>query len=127
MRGKITDVDRRTTQGFARGTLTLEGFDEFEGPTYTIEFQNENLICRAEEQVLATVPDLICILDSESGTPVTTEELRYGFRVSVIGLPAPPQLTTPEALEVVGPRAFGFDVGYRPLSQSSGPKGEPDA
>jgi DUF917 family protein len=115
MRGKITDVDRRTTQGFARGTLTLEGFDEFEGKAYAIEFQNENLICRAGEQVLATVPDLICILDSESGTPVTTEELRYGFRVSVIGLPAPPQLTTPEALDVVGPRAFGFDVDYRPL------------
>jgi uncharacterized protein len=115
MRGKIVDVDRRTTQGFARGTLKLEGFDEFEGKAYTIEFQNENLICRAGEQVLATVPDLICVLDSESGTPVTTEELRYGFRVSVIGLPAPLQLTTPEALGVVGPRAFGFDVDYRPL------------
>jgi uncharacterized protein len=116
MRGKIVDVDRRTTQGFARGTVILEGFDKFEGKTYIIEFQNENLICRAGEQVLATVPDLICVLDSESGTPVTTEELRYGSRVSVIGLPAASQLRTPEALEVVGPRAFGLDVDYRPLA-----------
>jgi uncharacterized protein len=115
MRGKIVDVKRRTTQGFARGTVTLEGFDEFEGKSYTIDFQNENLVCRAGEQVIATVPDLICVLDSESGTAVTTEELRYGFRVSVVGLPAPPQLTTPEALDVVGPRAFGLEVDYRPL------------
>jgi uncharacterized protein len=115
LRGKIVDVDRRTTKGFARGTIILEGFDEFEGKQYAIEFQNENLICRAGDQVLATVPDLICVLDSESGTPVTTEELRYGSRVSVIGLPAPSQLTTDEALDVVGPRAFGLDVDYRPL------------
>jgi DUF917 family protein len=119
MRGKIVDVDRRATQGFARGTISLEGFDEFEGKSYAIEFQNENLICRAGEQVLATVPDLICVLDSESGTPVTTEELRYGFRVSVVGLPAPSQLTTPEALDVVGPRAFNLDVDYRPLDSDS--------
>jgi DUF917 family protein len=116
MHGKITDVDRRTTQGFARGSISLEGFDEFEGKSYSIEFQNENLICRAGEEVLATVPDLICVLDSESGTPVTTEELRYGFRVSVVGLPAPSQLTTSEALEVVGPRAFGLEVEYQPLA-----------
>jgi uncharacterized protein len=121
LRGKIVDVNRRTTQGFARGTMTLEGFDQFEGKSYSIEFQNENLICRAAEQILATVPDLICVLDSETATPVTTEELRYGFRVSVIGLPAPPQLTTPEALEVVGPRAFNLDADYRPLAFSQSP------
>jgi len=70
MRGKIVAVSRRTTQGFACGIVTL---DEFEGESYTIHFQNENLVRRAGEQVLATVPDLIWVLDSESGTAVTTE------------------------------------------------------
>ena len=50
------------------------------------------------------------------GQPLQTEELRYGLRVSVVGLPAHPLLRTPEALAVVGPRAFGYaDVEYRLL------------
>ena len=46
-----------------------------------------------------------------------TEDLRYALRLSVIVLPAPPQLTTAAALDVVGPQAFdlGADVQYTPL------------
>jgi len=36
-------------------------------------------------------------------------------RVAVLALPAHPLLRTPEALAVVGPRAFGYDVDYVPL------------
>lgn len=111
-RGKIVDVERRTTQGFARGTVTFDGVDEFSNRRCSIEFQNENLICIVEDEVVATVPDLICIIETETGTPITTEELRYGFRVTVVGLGAPDKLKTPEALNVVGPRAFGFDLDF---------------
>ena len=34
-------------------------------------------------------------------------------------MPPAPQLTTPEALAVVGPRAFGYDVDYEPASVAS--------
>lgn len=48
---------------------------------------------------------------------MSTEELRYGLRLSVIGLPAPPQLTTAKALAVVGPEAFGVGANgqYLPI------------
>ena len=62
-----------------------------------------------------TTPDLICIVTEEEGEPVTTEVLRYGTRVAVIAVPAPAQLKSRIALEVVGPRAFGYDVEFRPL------------
>jgi DUF917 family protein len=66
--------------------------------------------------VLCSVPDLICIVDAETAEPITTEMLRYGLRVAVIGIPAPYLIATPEALEVVGPAAFGYpEVEYRPL------------
>jgi DUF917 family protein len=43
--------------------------------------------------------------------------LRYGLRVAVLGIPAPRLIATPEALEVVGPAAFGYpEIAYRPLS-----------
>ncbi|MCY3780485.1 MAG: DUF917 domain-containing protein [Chloroflexi bacterium] len=111
--GKIADVERRTTKGFARGGICIESFSK--GDRLEIEFQNEFLIAYVNGEVAATTPDLICIVTEEEGEPVTTEVLRYGTRVAVITVPAPPQLKSDAALEVVGPGAFGYDVEFRPL------------
>lgn len=78
-----------------------------------IEFQNENLVAKAispsgRAQTLASVPDLISIIDSETGEPITTDTLKYGLRVAVITIPCSPLLKEPKALEFVGPRAFGY-------------------
>ncbi|CAN5619256.1 DUF917 domain-containing protein [soil metagenome] len=113
--GKIVDVDRRTTEGFARGTIVIDGLDASTDVRCVVDFQNENLVCRVNQEVRATVPDLICLIESDTGTPVTTEELRYGLRVTVVCLGAPDELKTAEALKVVGPGAFGLDAVYRPL------------
>ena len=114
-RGVVADLERRTTGGFARGKVTLEGVGERQGTQMTIDFQNENLVARVDGQVTCMVPDLICVVDSERGEPITTELLRYGFRVTVLGFLAPALWTTPEGLRVVGPRAFGYDLDYSPL------------
>ena len=48
---------------------------------------------------------------------MTTELLRYGLRIAVLGIPAPGLLKTEKALRVIGPAAFGYpDVPYRPLA-----------
>ena len=112
-RGKIADVERRTTKGFARGGIRIESFNN--NDRLEIEFQNEFLIAFINGEVVATTPDLICIVTEEEGEPVTTEVLRYGTRVAVITVPAPPQLKSEVALNVVGPGAFGYDVTFCPL------------
>ena len=112
-RGKISDVNRRTTKGFARGWVRISSFSNDD--RLEIEFQNELLIARVNGEVVVTTPDLICIVTEEQGEPVTTELLRYGTRVAVIAVPAPAQLKSDVALEVVGPGAFGYDVAFRPL------------
>ncbi len=114
--GKVADLDRRTTAGFARGSVTLDGMGLYQRQQMHIEFQNENLIARRDGQIICTVPDLICVVDNERGEPITTELLRYGFRVTVLGFPAPHLWTTPQALEIAGPRAFGYDTEFVPLS-----------
>jgi DUF917 family protein len=43
-RGKVVDVDRRTTEGFLRGTTRLAGVDEDRGRALVLEFQNEFLM-----------------------------------------------------------------------------------
>lgn len=115
--GKIVDLDRRFVAGFNRGTITLDGLDADAGLRVSIDFQNENLIARDDAgAVLCSVPDLICVVETETADPISTELLRYGLRVSVIGIPAPTLLKTPEALAVVGPVAFGYhDVEFHPL------------
>lgn len=116
--GKIVDVERRLVGGFARGVLQLDGSGPDSGRTLRIDFQNENLIARdGEGAVLAVVPDLICIVDEDTAEPITTEIVRYGLRVVVVGIPAPAMLKTPEALKVIGPAAFGYpDVPYEPMA-----------
>jgi len=114
--GKVEDVFRRTTEGFARGSARIRGFSRER--VLNIEFQNEHLIATVEGEVLAVVPDLICILDLETGEPITTEGMRYGQRVRVITITPPEIMRTPEALAVFGPRAFGIDHDYRPRDEA---------
>ncbi|WP_159587841.1 DUF917 domain-containing protein [Chelativorans xinjiangense] len=118
--GRVVDIDRRTVGGFARGKAVFKGMDGNEGRTFAVEFQNEFLICRDEaDELLAVTPDLICALDADGGLPVTTEQLRYGLAVTMIGLACDPQWVTPEGLELVGPRYFGYEHDYVPLRQMS--------
>lgn len=115
--GKIIDVARRLEGGFARGVVAIEGGGADSGRRLAIDFQNENLIARDDAgAVLAVVPDLICIVDQDTAEPITTELLRYGLRVAVVGIPAPGMLKTVQALKVIGPAAFGYpDVTFLPM------------
>ena len=58
------------------------------------------------------------IADAAEGVPVTTESIRYGFRVALIGIPCDPRWRTDDGLALVGPRYFGYDVDYVPVEQS---------
>lgn len=109
LRGKVVDVERRNTSGFARGSLRLEGTEDDRGRAIRIDFQNENLVLWEEGEARATVPDLITLISSDRGDPLTTEVVSYGCRADVLVLPCADLLRTEQALEVVGPQAFGYD------------------
>ena len=114
-RGKVADVQRRTVKGFARGEAVVDGIENYKEQKLTIQFQNENLVTILGEDVIASVPDLITVVDAELGFPITTEHLGYGARVIVIGMPCNELWRTPKGLELVGPRYFGYDIDYRPI------------
>ena len=116
MTAKIVDLERHLKGGFAVGHMALEGFGDFRGDTGRIDLQNEFLVFRRNGQVEVCVPDLIVVLDADTGLPITTEMLRYGQRIAVLGLPAHPLMRSPEALAVVGPAAFGYpDITFTPM------------
>lgn len=120
MKGKIGDVERRTEGGFAKGDAFINGIDEYAGQRLQLSFQNEHLAVRINGEFVVTVPDLIAVLDIDTGEPITTEGLRYGFRVAVIAFPCADKWRTPAGLELVGPRYFGYDVDYVPVEERLG-------
>ena len=112
-RGKVTDVQRRASEGWLRGVVRFDGFDAWRGSQMSINFQNEWIVSFRDGEPLAMTPDLICVLNSDTGEAVGSETIRYGQRVTVIALPPPAIFLTPKGLEHVGPRAFGYDLDFR--------------
>jgi DUF917 family protein len=106
--GRAVRVERRLLGGFARGVLQLAGTGADRGRSLRIEFQNENLIARSgTDEILAVVPDLICLVDEDSRNPSPLRSCAMAYGV-VLGIPALQMLKTFKALEVIGPAAFGY-------------------
>ena len=116
-KGKIADVLRETRNGFNFGRVLLEGIGSCKGHSAAVEFQNENLTAEVDGRIVATVPDLICLVDTETFSPVTTDALKYGKRVLVVGLRCFEMWRCPAGIQLVGPRYFGVDTDYIPLEE----------
>lgn len=117
--GKVIDYSSAVVGGYDIGEALIESFDE-DAPLLRINIKNEYLVARIGNQVVASVPDLITVLDFETSTPINAERLHYGQRVTVLGIGCPAYYRTDEALAVVAPRCFGFDFDFTPVEDLSG-------
>ncbi|MBC7099422.1 DUF917 domain-containing protein [Candidatus Bipolaricaulota bacterium] len=119
--GKIVDINREfgaeKTKGFSLGRITMEGIEEFKGHKATIDFQNEWLTLRVDGDLRCMPPDLICILDPATGEPIRTDIVRYGYRGTVVLIPAHERMRCPKGIETFGPRYFGYDCDYVPVEE----------
>ncbi|GJN82616.1 hypothetical protein PLIIFM63780_006158 [Purpureocillium lilacinum] len=148
-KGKIVGIERRLRGGYVYGECFIEGAnvcDEegvvstddrkaagaFRG-TIKIPFKNENIAAlrvrddgaeEKQEDVLAIVPDLITVIDAQSGEAIGTPEYRYGLFVVVLGLAASDKWTgTERGVKIGGPEGFGFDhLTYTPLGKFVKPR-----
>lgn len=108
--GVITDIDQSVKEGFLIGMVTIasqEGRIE-------VEYKNEYLMARREGKVLASTPDILAILENTGGTPITSETLRFGLKVTLVALPAPSIWTSGKGLDLVSPQVFGYPFEYVP-------------
>lgn len=117
--GKVTDKSTRIIGGYDIGVATLEDFEDPDR-NLQLDIKNEFLLARIGDRVIASVPDLIVIVDFETSTPINCERLRFGQRVAVFAVGCPQFYRTPAALSVTSPRNFGFDIDYVPLEDLSG-------
>lgn len=142
-RGKIISVERRLWKGHSYGEITIQQIADEElefssssgshtvavGGFLKIPFKNENIYAKhvkndGTESYIAMVPDLIAVLDTQSGKALGVPEYRYGVMVTVLGITCSPRWSdTPKGLEIGGPAAMGFkDVVYKPLGVYVEPK-----
>lgn len=119
--GKIVDINREfgaeKTKGFSLGRIIMEGLDIFKGHTATIDFQNEWLILQVDGEIRCMPPDLICILDPTTSEPIRTDIVRYGYRGTVVLIPAHSRMRTEKGIQTFGPRYFGYDHDYVPVEK----------
>ncbi|MEM4482040.1 MAG: DUF917 domain-containing protein [Desulfurococcaceae archaeon] len=114
-KGTVVRKEWEDREGYMWGTTYIRGVEEFEGHDAKIWFKNENHIMWFDDKVIATSPDIIAVIESHSGDPITNTDIKEGKRVSVVGLKARDQFRTPRGIEILGPRHFGFNIDYIPI------------
>lgn len=117
--GKIVDINRdfggEATRGFSSGKIKLEGIGDYKDQIAEIDFQNEWLRLKVNGKTLCLPPDLITILDNETGEPIRTDIMKYGYRGSILLIPAQDRMRTKRGLEIFGPSYFGYEETYEPV------------
>lgn len=112
--GKIVDIDRVISQGFLKGSAVIQNKND----KIEMFYQNEFLLAKVNGKAVGTTPDILSLLEVDTGHPITTESLRYGIRVNLIAIPSTKLWTTPKGLNLVGPRYFGYEIDYLPCNQA---------
>ncbi|MEM9317945.1 MAG: DUF917 domain-containing protein [Pseudomonadota bacterium] len=113
-RGRVSHAEHQTVGGFTIGQFTLSGSGDHEGSEYRITLKNENMAGWHNGKLHATIPDMICVFDTETGAPVTNPHTQPGQAVAVLILPAPAAFCTAAGLAAFGPSYIGLASDYAP-------------
>lgn len=113
-RGKLNRLNQRSEGGFTYGYADFISLEN-KKINFKVLFQNEYLLVQKNNTPLCMTPDLIVILDEDTGIPILTEKLSYGMNVVVIGIPANNKWRTQRGIEVCGPHYFKYPMNYIPV------------
>ncbi|MBI4278467.1 MAG: DUF917 domain-containing protein [Armatimonadetes bacterium] len=115
-RGKVVRREWEDRDGYMFGTHELDGVQEWQGHRYRVWFKNENHACWLDGEPHVTSPDIIAVVELESGEPKTNTMIAEGDLLALVGLPAAAVIfRSPAGIEALGPRHFGFDIDYVPI------------
>ncbi|MGC9138506.1 MAG: DUF917 domain-containing protein [Thermoplasmata archaeon] len=113
--GKLIGREWQDRDGYMEGNHVFEGVGDFSGRIFRIWFRNENHIGFLDDEVIITSPDLIVVLRKETNEPLNNTTMQENINVRILGVQADKKMRVKEALEVLGPRHFGFDFDYVPF------------
>ena len=120
---EVTATEWRDTQPYAWRELDylMKGTGEWAGHEYRIWVKNEHHAVWCDGAVIATSPDVIAVLDSDTNRPLSTlGEVTDGRRVTVFAVRAlDPEWSTPAGRALLGPRHFNLDFDYVDFESAS--------
>lgn len=107
-RGAVSSVHYASEKGFTVGQVCLSHNDQ----TVTISVKNENMACWLDNKAVATIPDLICFFDTNTGAPVANPDVIEGQNIAIVILPAPAAFTSAKGLAAFGPTYAGIAAAF---------------
>jgi len=116
-RGEVREFEWEDRDGFLWGTITAKGEDRYKRHELKVWVKNENLLSWLDRKPYVLTPDLICILDAKTGKPITNSNMKEGAKIVVFGIPCHPFWRTREAIDLVSPKHFDFDIPYTPMEK----------
>lgn len=119
-RGVIRSMGGEDVRAHYVAEAVIEGSQQYAGKEMEIIFKNEAMMARIDGEVVAVFPDLLCIVDPETGRGLMTANIQAGTKVAVVGLPAHERLreclNTKIGQEAFSPARFGFPgLRYEPI------------
>ena len=96
-------------EGFTVGEIHISGEGAYQGDCARIWYKNENMMMWVNDNVKVTCPDLICVVETKTGYPITNPNCTEGMEVTVLGFHCHEIWKRPRGLEILNPRFFGFD------------------
>lgn len=119
-RGVVTDREWKSDKGYMFATVNMKGEGAYKNHSLRLWLQNENHITWLDGEPYVTSPDLIMVVNAETGEPYISSTLSEGEHVAVLGRKCDPRYRTGAALEVMEPRHYGFEIDYKPIEQIFG-------
>ncbi|CDK26230.1 unnamed protein product [Kuraishia capsulata CBS 1993] len=123
--GKIVGVERRLFKGHVYGECLIQDAND-ESKYLNVPFKNENIHAERRDsptskgEIIASCPDLISVIDQDTGEALGTAEYRYGLLVFVLAMsPSNKWTDCAKGIAIGGPAAFGYDYEYKPIGTYS--------
>jgi hypothetical protein len=119
-RGVLEEIQEEDRGGFLHTRAQLVGTDRWAKSKSELTIKNEVMLCKIDGQVKTVFPDLLCILEPQTGRGIMTSELHVGMELVVVGTACHPRMREavmdPTGAKALSPARFGHpEVVYRPI------------
>ena len=115
--GEVTGKDWEDREGYMFGTTHIKGTEDYAGHTLDVWFKNENHVSWLDGEPYVCSPDLVTIVERETGEGITNTLIDVGRQVAVVGIKGLEAFRSEGGLAAAGPQYFGFDMDYVPIEE----------
>ncbi|MEW6546546.1 MAG: DUF917 domain-containing protein [Bacillota bacterium] len=129
-RGMVAEVAGEDRFGHYLTSVTVRGVGEDTGATMRLVIKNETMAAWIDDQLAAVLPDLVCMLEPETGRGIMSVDLRAGLPMAAVAIPCHPRLraalATPQGAAAFSGARYGCpDIRYQPLEELLARLGKP--